>query len=212
MKHLQITTAVVFVLCCYVLTDIARATPGERFYVQEDDTSVHESPSATAPITIHLMRGDRVIEFRRQGSWVKVSLLGAVGKDGWIEISRLGSQPPNSDGGAPESLVGAIEKPPEVSPETTNLKTFVLKVTGRPARTFEGWCRIITPNGSVVLRTIGGIVPKAYKVKGLGVKCNTWSADPIRAVLTVLDEDGSELDKMVGQHKTVVVHSNWDSD
>ena len=211
-KHIHIGTAVVFAVCFCILADIAHATPGDRFYVQEDDTNLHESPSAAAPIAIRLKRGDRVIEFRRQGSWVRVNLLGSVGKDGWIDISRLGSKPPNGGGGAAESIVGVIDTPPDANAESNDLKTFELKVTGRPARQFEGRCRIITASGSVVRRNIGGVVPKAYKTKGLGVRCNTWSADPIRAVLTTLDEDGSELDKMAVQHRTAIVHSNWNLD
>ncbi len=70
-------------------TTTAYGTPGERFHIKEDNTGIHEGPSATASVVRHLNKGDRVIEFRRQGSWVKVSQLGAVGEDGWVEISRL---------------------------------------------------------------------------------------------------------------------------
>ncbi len=67
----------------------AYGTPGERFHIKEDNTGIHEGPTATASVVRHLNKADSVIEFRRQGSWVKVSQLGAVGKDGWVEISRL---------------------------------------------------------------------------------------------------------------------------
>ncbi len=71
----------------------AYGTPGERFHIREDNTNIHEGPTATAPVVRHLNQGARVIEFRRQGSWVKVSQLGAVGEDGWVEISRLAPDP-----------------------------------------------------------------------------------------------------------------------
>ena len=74
-------------------TTYAYGSPGELFHIREDNTNIHEGPTATAPVVRHLNKGDRVIEFRRQGSWVKVGQLGAVGKDGWIEISRLVPEP-----------------------------------------------------------------------------------------------------------------------
>jgi hypothetical protein len=74
-------------------TTSAYGTPGERFQIREDNTSIYESPSETAPVVRHLNEGDRVIEFRRQGAWVKVSQLGAVGEDGWVEVSRLTPEP-----------------------------------------------------------------------------------------------------------------------
>ena len=98
----------------------AYGTPGERFYVREDNTNIHEDPTATAPVVRHLNKGDRVIEFRRQGSWVKVSQLGAVGKDGWVEISRLAPEPRKTGGAVgkapkPEQVVELIESPPKVT-------------------------------------------------------------------------------------------------
>jgi uncharacterized protein YgiM (DUF1202 family) len=72
----------------------AYATPGERFYIDMDNISVRERPAAAAPVVRHLNKGDRVIEFRRQGSWIRVSQLGAVGEDGWVEISYLVPEPP----------------------------------------------------------------------------------------------------------------------
>ena len=89
MEHHNVKALVLGLLIGLAWTTSAYGTPGERFYVQEDNTSLHEGPSATAPVVRHLNKGDRVIEFRRQGSWVKVSQLGAVGEDGWVEISRL---------------------------------------------------------------------------------------------------------------------------
>lgn len=67
----------------------AYAGPGKRYHVRMDGTKVYEAPSATAPVIMQLNQGDRVMEWRRQGQWVKVSRIGAVGKDGWVRISRL---------------------------------------------------------------------------------------------------------------------------
>lgn len=74
----------------------ARATPGERHYVQRDDTKLFAAPRSNAPVLTRLGEGARVIEWQRQGAWVKVSRLGMVGQDGWIKTSRLVSETPGS--------------------------------------------------------------------------------------------------------------------
>ena len=114
MQHHRIKALAFGLLFVLVWTTFAFGTPGERFYVREDNTSLHEGPSATASVVRRLDKGDRVIEFRRQGSWVKVSQLGAVGKDGWVEISRLAPEPRNSGGG---QVVRRIETPSIITPD-----------------------------------------------------------------------------------------------
>ena len=65
------------------------AGPGQRFDVQKNFTKVYSSPSTRSSVVMRLNKGDRVVEWRRKGSWVKISLLGRVGRDGWIKLSRL---------------------------------------------------------------------------------------------------------------------------
>ena len=66
--------------------------PGQRFLIHKNGTRAYATPRTTAPVVMRLNRGDRVIEWRRQGGWVKVSRLGTVGEDGWVRISRLRSE------------------------------------------------------------------------------------------------------------------------
>ncbi len=80
---------VAFAVLGLVVATNAYAGPGKRYHVRMDGTKVYEAPSATAPVIMQLNQGDRVLEWRRQGQWVKVSRIGAVGKDGWVRISRL---------------------------------------------------------------------------------------------------------------------------
>ena len=89
MQNYLIKVLAVGLLSGLAWTTSAYGTPGERFHIKEDNTGIHADPSATASVVRRLNKGDRVIEFRRQGSWVKVSQLGAVGEGGWVEISRL---------------------------------------------------------------------------------------------------------------------------
>ena len=67
----------------------AIAAPGQRYDIQKDGTKIYEAPNINAPVVTRLNKGDRVIEWRRQGSWVNISRMGAVGKDGWVKFSRL---------------------------------------------------------------------------------------------------------------------------
>jgi clan AA aspartic protease (TIGR02281 family) len=78
-----------FFLVGLALAANASASPGQRYDVRKDGTKVFSAPRANAPVVTRLNKGDRVIEWRRQGSWVNISQLGAVGKEGWVKISRL---------------------------------------------------------------------------------------------------------------------------
>ncbi len=88
--------AVLLALIGLASASSAQATPGERHYVQRDDTKFYAAPRTSAAVVMRLGEGARVIEWRRQGSWVKVSRLGTVGKEGWVRTSRLVSETPGS--------------------------------------------------------------------------------------------------------------------
>ena len=81
--------AIMVVFAAFTLTTASHAGPGERYDVQRDNTKVYSAPNAKARVVMRLNRGDRVIEWRRQGAWIKISKLNAVGKDGWVRLSRL---------------------------------------------------------------------------------------------------------------------------
>ncbi len=81
--------AIAFVIAVFILTTASHAGPGERYDVQKDETKVYSAPNAKARVVLRLNRGDRVMEWRRQGGWIKISKLNAVGKDGWVRLSRL---------------------------------------------------------------------------------------------------------------------------
>ena len=89
MWHQGIKVAVLLFLSGLISVTTSYATPGERYFVQEDNTNIYEAPSANSPIVMRLNQDDRVIEWRRQGSWVKISRLGSVGNEGWVKISRI---------------------------------------------------------------------------------------------------------------------------
>ncbi len=96
MVRIGLNIAVLLALFGLAAASNVAATPGERHYVQRDDTKFYAAPRTGAPVVMRLGEGIRVIEWRRQGSWVKVSRLGTVGKEGWVRTSRLVSETPGS--------------------------------------------------------------------------------------------------------------------
>ena len=79
-----------FALLGLIFAASAHASPGQRFHVPKNNTKIFSAPRFSAPVVMRLKQGDRVIEWKRQGSWVKIGLLGgSIGKDGWVQISRL---------------------------------------------------------------------------------------------------------------------------
>ena len=81
---------ITFALLGLIFAINAHARIGDRFYIPKNNTKIYSAPSVSAPVVMRLNKGDRVIEWRRQGSWVKIGLLGGrVGKDGWVQVSRL---------------------------------------------------------------------------------------------------------------------------
>lgn len=85
-QHMKV---VIFAFAVTALTATSYAGPGQRYEILRNDTKVYSAPRTGASVIMRLNKGDRVIEWRRQGSWVKIGRLGAVGKDGWVEHSTL---------------------------------------------------------------------------------------------------------------------------
>ena len=78
-----------FIVIGLALAANAGAAPGQRYDVRNNGTKVYAAANAKARVITRLNKGDRVIEWRRQGSWVQISKMGTVGVDGWVQISRL---------------------------------------------------------------------------------------------------------------------------
>ena len=84
--------ATIFLLGCLGVATAAHATPGNTLYAQDSNLNVHEAPSASAPVVMQLDRGRKLVEIKREGSWVKVGIYrigtsgdpsGFIGNDGW---------------------------------------------------------------------------------------------------------------------------------
>ena len=70
MKQLASLLSLLFALTLLSATRVD-GSPGATLYIQHDGVSVHQAPNADAPVVLHLDRGRKLKELRRQGSWVK---------------------------------------------------------------------------------------------------------------------------------------------
>ncbi len=121
MLRYRIWVAVFFFLFGLTLAATSYATPGARHIVQGNNTNIYKAPSNNAPIVMQLNQGDRVIEWQRQGSWVKISQMGVFGSEGWVESSRIALEPP-------------IKKPIEIELNSDNQFMLEAKVNGKTIR------------------------------------------------------------------------------
>ncbi len=163
MKQLASLLSLLFALTLLSATRVDGST-GATLYIQHDGVSVYQAPNADAPVVLHLDRGRKLKELRRQGSWVKGIIYGEIGKEGWVKQSQVGSKP-LADATAD---VGAIATP---KPKTTPLlHTFRLGFTGT-AGSLRGRCRYINASGATKRFKLAPFVPKAYIVKAKAIRC-----------------------------------------
>lgn len=180
MKQLASLLSLLFALTLLSATRVDGST-GATLYIQHDGVSVYQAPNADAPVVLHLDRGRKLKELRRQGSWVKGIIYGEIGKEGWIKQSQVGSKPPadaTAESQEPEedTTVGAIATP---KPKTTPLlHTFRLGFTGVAGR-LRGHCRYITASGATKRFKLGPFVPKAYQVKAKEIRCFVKNFDSV---------------------------------
>ena len=165
-------------LILLLATDI-EASPGATLHPQGGSVKVYQAPSADAPIVAQLDRGQKLKEFRRQGSWVKVIIYGEVWKEGWVRSSDVSREDPGA--GSVKTTESEV-KPSEVSPEP--VKTVLQPDTGPPfilvmegvAVGFRATCTIINHSGSKTRRKLIASVPKAYSFDAAAVSCSVRNA------------------------------------
>jgi len=215
MRYYPVNFAALIVACCFAWTTPVYGTPGEQFFIQKDNTSVYEAPSLSSPIVMQLNRDDRVIEFRRQGAWVRINLLGAVGKEGWIEDSLIGPKPiadatAESQDIESDAIIGAIETPkPKARPL---LHDYLLRLTGTMGR-IKGHCRFITGSGATKRLKIGPHPHGSYKIKAQAIRCIIIpTSSGVRGRMKVkLWGDGELLgSKTFREVDELIVETPWD--
>ena len=212
MKQLASLLSLLFALTLLSATRVD-ASPGATLYIQHDGVSVHQAPNADAPVVLHLDRGRKLKELRRQGSWVKGIIYGEIGKEGWVKQSQVGSKPladATAESQEPEedTIVGAIATP---KPKTTPLlHTFRLRFTGTVG-SLRGRCRYITASGATKRFKLGPFVNKAYQVKAKAIRCFVINVDNIGRLTVKLWTDGkysgSRTLRTIG---TLRISTPWD--
>ena len=140
-----------------------------------------------------------------------------MGKEGWVEESSLGSglslPSPGESGDGDKKVTGSIGLPaPETEPFSV---TFLVNMTGPPARKFRLSCRYITERGREMRMKRASIVPKSYKLKGKAIRC-TMRAEPgvetKRLRMEILG-DGERLGvAYLGDYYSYTLYSPWDWD
>ncbi len=188
---------------------MAVGASGETLYIQTDTAAVRTAPSEDAEVLLSLSKGDKVIEFRRQGNWVKVAIFGRIGKEGWVRDALLGKTLP---GKAPSSLSEDLSAPPETQskplradkPEQQVRKAggpkFTLVVAGVPQR-FKALCRLIDRKGVTRKIRFKGRKRTSFALDGRAVRCKVDKVDQRGGLLNVaLYERGRSLP--VGANQT----------
>ncbi len=178
MKQLASLLSLLFALTIFSATRVDGST-GATLYIQHDGVSVHQAPNADAPVVLHLDRGRKLKELRRQGSWVKGIIYGEIGKEGWVKQSHVGSKPladATAESQEPEkdTIVGTIATP---KPKTTPLlHTYRLGFTGTTG-SLRGRCRYINASGATKRFKLAPFVTKTYQVKAKAIRCFVRSVD-----------------------------------
>ena len=73
--------AAFLLFCCLGIATEARAVSGDTLFTKEGAVNVYSDPSPNAQLVMQLDRGRKLVEIKREGSWVKVGVfrLGASG-------------------------------------------------------------------------------------------------------------------------------------
>jgi hypothetical protein len=148
-----------------------QATPGEVLVPRLDHVPLRASDSAAAPRLLFLDRGQRLLEFRRQGEWVEVAVFGMVAVRGWVRSDSVMVEP-------------ALPDPPPArpaSPESTaaeaGTRSFVLDISGTPALAFRAKCRVVDADGTAQTIERAGLSPERFAAEAAAISCRVRKAD-----------------------------------
>lgn len=184
--------AAIAALGCLGIATAAHATPGDTLYTRDSTVNVHKAASAVAPVVMQLDRGRKLVEIKRQGSWVKVGIYrigisglptGFIGNDGWVLATLIDLE--NPDAGISETTSEPVDHSNETLPPVVG-RQMVLAFSGDPAARFKARCRIITKTGDLLHRRFDGLAPAAYRfVTAEAVSCTATSPSRSRLVVSL---------------------------
>jgi hypothetical protein len=173
----------------------APATPGDTLYVREEGLALRAEPRADAASKGALRRGQKVLEFARDGDWIRVGVFGAVGLEGWLPTAALGPTPENrddTDGVQPRTPEARDGDEPAggVTPPAAARARFDLTIAGSPGLAYAGECRIVAEDGSAAERDLRGLVPARHRFAGAALRCLLRKRDAFGRLIVALRRDG----------------------
>jgi hypothetical protein len=156
-----------------VLAPLALAASGSLWSVGEAGSKLLSVPADDAPALAALGSGQRLIEFERNGPWLRVAVMGAVGLEGWVLAEDLEADSSLQRGGGPEASPEETlgEDDPEPGRRDVSDSHFRLSVEGSPALAFGVKCSLYGANGVVRTLRHDGFVPKRYGFRGTAIAC-----------------------------------------
>jgi len=151
----------------------AQAASGSLWLVGEGGVELLSAPADGAPALTALSGGRRLMEFERDGPWLRVAVMGAVGLEGWVLAKDLEESLSRRDDDIPAPLPGAPAGDEDQGPERRDVgeSHFRLAVEGSPALAFGVKCSLYGAGGAVRTLRYEGFVPKRYGFRGTAIAC-----------------------------------------
>lgn len=167
-------------------SDPAFAANGSRWLVRPEGVVLRKAPLPTAPVLVTLAEGRRLVEFERQGDWLRVLVMDAVGLEGWVRAETLSEIPL-------VPLPEASQEPPQKEPPVEPPQPIVLSVGGSPALAFSVDCSLLGSSGRKKSLRFEGLAPKRYSFTVPAVSCLVRKEDSRGRLKANLSRDGRIL-------------------
>ena len=174
------------------------ATPGQVHPVPAEGLQLRSAPDEGAPVVGQLAAGQRLLEYERQGPWMRVGVFGGVRQEGWVPDSFLAALPAEPEPEAEYELPSAEDEVLLPTP------SYILEVTGSPAVEFIGHCITVDDLGARKKGNFKGLIPKTFRVTGLAVRCTVQKFDARGRLRVGLRFDG----KLIAYQETAA-QFNW---
>jgi hypothetical protein len=145
------------------------ASPGEEFTVSGSGVALRAQPRETANALLTLTPEHLLVEFARQGDWVRVGVYREVGAFGWVEADQL----------IPAPRPVPVALPPELPPPVPEplIPPLLMEITGTPAVDIKGSCILLGPYGAERTVNLVSQIPKSYSFKAAAVDCRIRKND-----------------------------------
>jgi hypothetical protein len=163
-----------------------RASPGEEFTVRGSGVALRAQPRETANALLTLTPEHLLVEFARQGDWVRVGVYREIGAFGWVPAEKL----------VPAPRPAPVTLPPEPKPlplPELEIPPYLMEITGTPAVEIKGTCTLLGPPGGERTVKLASRIPKSYRFKAAAVDCRIRKHDFFGRMRIRLYRDGKLL-------------------